>query len=88
MSLRYDPVRPPQLRSVEVWHRGRRIEIAKRVDVYANCFVKRDRPSFKLQPAQSPSEQPEGLRMRELRDEAIRSPAGHSDRHVQRGKDR
>jgi len=39
VSLRYDPKRRG---TVEVWHDGTKIQVAKPVDVRANCFVKRD----------------------------------------------
>ena len=41
VTLRYDPSRPNA--SVQVVHDGRVIEKARQVDVYANCFVKRQR---------------------------------------------
>jgi putative transposase len=41
VTLRYDAARRPEKRAVEVWHQGRRVEVARRVDVFANCFVKR-----------------------------------------------
>lgn len=40
--LRYDGARPPARRTVEVWHRGARVEVARRVDTLGNCFVKRN----------------------------------------------
>jgi hypothetical protein len=46
--LRYDPVAPAS-RGVEVWHAGHYSGRAKPVDAYANCFVKRARPSHTLQ---------------------------------------
>lgn len=49
VTLRYDPSR--RGRPIQVWHDGRHVHDAKVVDAYANCFVKRDRPSFKLVPA-------------------------------------
>lgn len=39
--LRYDPNHKHQ--SVQVWQRGHQVQIAKPVDAYANCFVRRDR---------------------------------------------
>ena len=61
--LRYDPSRPREQRAVQIWHRGKRIQVARRVDVYANCFVKRDQTTKALQPSK-PAEQPQnGLRM-------------------------
>ena len=41
VTLRFDPARVG--RAVQVWHRGRHVHDAKRVDAYANCFVKRGR---------------------------------------------
>jgi transposase InsO family protein len=41
VTLRYDPSRPDA--PVQVVHNGRFIEKAKQVDIYANCFVKRQR---------------------------------------------
>jgi len=49
VTLRYDPSR--RARSVQVWHGGRHVHDARVVDAYANCFVKRERPSFTLVPA-------------------------------------
>jgi putative transposase len=67
--LRYDPARKPDKRSVEVWHQGRRVEIAKRVDVLANCFVKRNHITRELQlPAAKQDDLPEGLPLRQLVD--------------------
>jgi putative transposase len=51
VTLRFDPTRLG--RPVQVWHRGRHVHDAKRVDAYANCFVKRGRsqvPSFSTPP--------------------------------------
>jgi hypothetical protein len=50
VRLRFDPATP--LGPVEVVHAGRRIERARRVDLYANCFVKRHRPSGRLEIAE------------------------------------
>jgi len=43
VTLRYDPSNQGDI--IEVCHNGAFIQEAKRVDTYANCFVKRDRPS-------------------------------------------
>lgn len=64
VTLRYDPARKPDKRAVEVWHRGERIEVAKRVDALANCFVKRN-PFTKNHESASPP-LGEGLAMRTL----------------------
>ena len=47
VTLRFDPATP--LAPVQVVHQGKVIEQARRVDLYANCFVKRHRPSGQLQ---------------------------------------
>ena len=39
--LRYDP--NAKRKPLQVWHRGKQMQIAKPVDAYANCFVRRDR---------------------------------------------
>ncbi len=54
VTLRYDPTR--RGRAVQVWHAGRHVHDARLVDAYANCFVKRDRPSFTLVPADATAE--------------------------------
>lgn len=46
VTLRFDPAAPEA--PVQVVHAGRVIERARRVDLYANCFVKRHRPSGAL----------------------------------------
>jgi transposase InsO family protein len=66
VTLRFDPTRPA--RPVEVWHQGRKIELARRVDAYANCFVKRDHTTKALCPSAGPETPPEGLRLRDFAD--------------------
>jgi transposase InsO family protein len=67
--LRYDPARKPDKRTVEVWHQGRRVEVAKRVDVLANCFVKRHNVTRQLHMSDAGAHTlPEGLSLRELVD--------------------
>jgi type II secretory pathway predicted ATPase ExeA len=69
VTLRFDPARKPDKRAVEVWHQGRRIEIARRVDALANCFVKRNATTRDLEfPKDASSELPEGMAMRDLVD--------------------
>jgi len=52
-------------RTVQVWHAGAKVHDAKVVDLYANCFVKRDRPSA---PSDAP---PPGLKLSDMkRDDA------------------
>lgn len=69
VMLRYDPAKKPDKRSVEVWHQGKRVEIARRVDVLANCFVKRNNVTRQLQVSKPEEhELPEGLSLRQLVD--------------------
>lgn len=56
--LRYDPSRPREQRAVQIWHRGKQIQVARRVDVYANCFVKRNHATKALQPSK-PADSPQ-----------------------------
>lgn len=64
--LRYEAARSPEKRSVEIWHQGRRIEIARRVDVLANCFIKRNSTTKSLEIPRSNEPAPEGIAMRTL----------------------
>jgi putative transposase len=69
VTLRYDPAAPTG-RAIQIWHEGKAIELAKPVQTYANCFVKRHRPSSTLDvdgPAPAP---PPGLNLRALDDDA------------------
>jgi putative transposase len=69
VTLRFDPARKPDKRSVEVWHQGHRIEIARRVDVLANCFVKRNATTRDIEfPKDARADLPDGLSMRNLVD--------------------
>jgi transposase InsO family protein len=66
VTLRFDPGAPPG-RPVQVCHQGRRIELARPVETYANCFVKRHRPSWTLDVEGPAAEAPvSALRLREL----------------------
>jgi putative transposase len=67
VTLRFDPARKPDKRTVEVWHQGRRIEVARRVDVLANCFVKRSGSTKNLVIQKGARvDPPEGLQLRSL----------------------
>ncbi|HEX7479102.1 MAG TPA: DDE-type integrase/transposase/recombinase [Polyangiales bacterium] len=67
--LRYSPEKSPAQRSVEVWHQGKRVEIAKLVDALANCFVKRNASTRNLQLRAAVGEPvAKGLSLRELVD--------------------
>ncbi len=69
VTLRYDPGAPAG-RPIQVWHDSRQIQLAKPVDLYANCFVKRDRPSRTLHPdTAAPEPLPSALALRRLTDD-------------------
>ena len=66
--LRFDPAAPAG-RPVQVWHQERFIGPARVVDLYANCFVKRERPSRTLSiDAPAPQPPPSPLALRQLKD--------------------
>jgi putative transposase len=66
VTLRYE-AGPAQPRTVQVWHDGGHVHDAKVVDVYANCFVKRDRPSNSLAASTPPDGPPPGLRLSDMK---------------------
>ncbi len=59
--LRYDPSR--KRRPVHIWHRGQHVQMAKPVDAYANCFVRRDRHLSELD---APAEFAPGIQLSHL----------------------
>jgi len=65
VTLRYDRSKPG--RPVQVWHDGQRVQLAKVLDAYANCFVKRKTSHDRLQVSAPPEPPPEGLRLRDLK---------------------
>jgi len=68
VTLRFDPAAAPE-RPVQICHLGTFVELARPVETYANCFVKRNRPSWTLDvdgPAPEPA--PSGLKLRTLPD--------------------
>lgn len=62
--LRYDPRKLG--RPIEVWHKGKKISLAHRVDTYANCFVKRDHGTKSVLPSEGPPLPTQTLRMSDL----------------------
>jgi hypothetical protein len=67
VTLRHDPSVSAS-RGIEVWHEGRFVERARALDAYANCFVRRNRPTQGIE-ADTPAPAPRssGLSLRELR---------------------
>jgi putative transposase len=75
VTLRFDPAAPPS-RGVEVWHKDHFIARATPLDAYANCFVRRQRPSRNLDTdSKAPAPRPSGLTLRKLQS---RTPDGGS----------
>ena len=67
VMLRYDPAAPAR-RGIEVWHKGQFVSRATPLDAYANCFVRRNRPSQSID-VDTPPATPRnsGLALRNLR---------------------
>jgi putative transposase len=53
VTLRYDPALPAS-RGIEIWHEARFVARATPLDAYANCFVRRNRPTLNLDPDAAP----------------------------------
>lgn len=66
VTLRFDPGAPPA-RGVEVWHEDKFVSRATPLDAYANCFVRRHRPTQNID-TDTPPATPRrtGLALREL----------------------
>ena len=66
VCLRYDPSRPGT--TLDVWHKGVKVQIASLVDVYANCRVKRNNDTRQLVPSTAPELPRASLHLHELVD--------------------
>lgn len=67
VTLRFDPAAPAS-RDIEVWHEGKFVERARALDAYANCFVRRQRPTQSLETTTpAPAPHVSALAMRQLR---------------------
>lgn len=64
VTLRFDPSRLG--RPIDVYFKGKKVEQAKRVDLYANCFVRRDHATKALHPDRRLDDPPQGLTLRDL----------------------
>ena len=79
VTLRFDPSAPPE-RPVQVCFQGQRLAMARPVDTYANCFIKRDRPSRNLAiDGVAPEPSPSAIRLRELPTGDDNAPGGDAD---------
>jgi transposase InsO family protein len=65
VTLRFDPS-AKKGRPVQVCHDGRKVEDARVVDAYANCFIKRNRPSRTLDADSPPNTPRPGLNLASL----------------------
>src|SRR5690606_26566602 len=77
--LRFDASRDPGKRRVEVWHQGKHVETARRVDALANCFVKRNDITKTIE-VEDPTEA-DRISMPEVQQQEI--PHGNSMRDLQ-----
>jgi putative transposase len=73
VTLRYDPARAPNKRTVEVWYTGKRVEIARRLDALSNCFVRRNKTRDAIEiDGDASLDVPEGNAMRDLEGDELR----------------
>jgi transposase InsO family protein len=67
VTLRFEPS-APAARGIEVWLDGRFVSRASPLDAYANCFVRRHRPTQAIDPeTPAPAPRESGLALRHLR---------------------
>lgn len=64
VTVRFDPAKKGA--PVDIWHRGHKVQTARVVDAYANCFVKRNNETRALETATRPPAPAPGLRLRDL----------------------
>jgi transposase InsO family protein len=64
VTVRFDPAKKGA--PVDIWHRGVKVQTARVVDAYANCFVKRNNETRALDADTRPAAPAEGLRLRDL----------------------
>lgn len=65
VTLRFDPA-DKKGSPVDIWHDGKRVQTARLVDGYANCFVKRHHDTKVLIPSVGPDAPQKGLDMRRM----------------------
>jgi putative transposase len=70
VNLRFDPSRCAG--PVDVWHRGKKMHVARPVDAYANCFVRRNHETKLLEPSHSPDLPASSLRLRDFGSDTTR----------------
>lgn len=70
MTVRFDPAKKGG--PVDIWHHGIKVQTARVVDAYANCFVKRNNDTRSLDADTQPAVPAPGLRLRDLKDDKDR----------------
>jgi len=64
VTVRFDPAKKGA--PVDIWHGGKKVQTARVVDAYANCFVKRNNETRALDVDTQPAAPATGLRLRDL----------------------
>jgi hypothetical protein len=64
VTVRFDPAKKGA--PVDIWHGGRKVQTARVVDAYANCFVKRNNETRAIEVDHKPISPAPGLRLRDL----------------------
>jgi hypothetical protein len=64
VTVRFDPTKRGA--SVDIWLAGRKVQSARVVDAYANCFVKRNNETREIDASSRPAAPVQGLRLRDL----------------------
>jgi putative transposase len=64
VTVRFDPSKKGA--PVDIWHGGKKVQTARVVDAYANCFVKRNNETRALDVDTQPAAPAPGLRLRDL----------------------
>jgi putative transposase len=64
VTARFDPAKKGA--PIDIWHAGRKVQTARVVDAYANCFVKRNNETRALDADTQPAAPPPGLRLRDF----------------------
>jgi putative transposase len=64
VTVRFDPAKKGA--PVDIWHRDNKVQTARVVDAYANCFVKRNNETRALETDTRPAAPAPGLRLRDL----------------------
>jgi len=64
VTVRFDPAKRGA--PVDIWHGGNKVQTARVVDAYANCFTKRNNETRQLETDTRPNVPAQGLRLRDF----------------------